>query len=263
MKQLRILLVNEAGCFSPGITALAKVLSAKHRVVIVAPLSPLKSVGAMMTASAKPLRVDQFFVLNKVKIFGVNGTPCDCVHLALDKVLKSTPDVIISGIDHGNSRGETIYTSGVVSAAIAGTVQGIKSIAVSAKVADENSEKSYMPVARAFARKLPMLLQSMAAGTTLNVNFPRKYSATKIKCTPLTTGIVDNKYEFETNPAGTVFFWLTNSGLRDYDLNGLNQQGDIYWLKKNFATVTPLKLDLTDYDFAAKLSQVLDSEVYS
>jgi len=254
MKQLQILLVNEAGCFAPGISALAKVLSSRHRVVIVGPLKEQWGKGHRLTTSSHPLRAEQFYVLNKVKVFGVNGTPCDCVLLALDKLLKSKPDLIITGIDSKNNRGETIYSSSVVSAAIEGTIQGIKSIALSADIKDKDNERSYMAVARAFARKLPYLYRSIAKDTTLNVNFPSKFSG-KIKATHLTLDIVDNKYEEEVNPFGTQFYWL-KSPLGGCSLKTLDQKGDIYWLRKNYITVTPLKLNLTDEDIYEELQEL-------
>ena len=243
---MKILLTNEAGCFNPGITALAKVLSMKHRVCIVAPLSTQESAGHRFSASKKPLRVQQYFVLSKVKIFSVNGTPCDCVTLALNKLLKSKPDLIISGIDDHNNRGETIYSSGVVSAAIEGTIQGIPSIAVSAKVIDPTDEKAFAPVAASFARRLDFFVKSLSANTTLNVNYPIRFTSKNIKCVRLTDGLINNKYQSEVNPFGIQYYWL-KSPVMGFGLDALEQKGDVYWLKKNFITVTPLKLDITNY----------------
>ena len=242
---MNILLVNEAGCFAPGITALAKALSVRHRVVIVAPLSPQINIGHRLTTSSYPLRVRQYDALRKVKIFSVNGTPCDCVTLALDKILLSRPDLIISGICDHNNRGEHIYSSGVVSAAIEGTIQGIPSIAISAKVRDPHDEKGFQAVANAFARKLPYFVQHMPPNTTLNINYPEKFSAGKIICTPLTTDMIDNKYTCEVNPFGNTFYWLKMDAM-GFPLSALEQKADIYHIKHGYITVTPLKLDLTD-----------------
>lgn len=247
---MKILLVNEKGCFDPGIIALAKALSGNHRVCIVAPLNPLEGTGHRFTTSAQPLRVKQYFVLKRVKIYSVNGTPCDCVTLALDKILKSKPDLIVSGIDCFNNRGETIHSSGVVSAAIEGTIQGFKSIAVSTKIPDATSEKDFMPIANAFAKRLNYLVKNMSPNTTLNVNYPQKFSSKNIKCTHLTYGMINNKYHPEVNPFGTQFYWL-KTPVMGFALEALDQKGDLYWLKKNFITVTPLKLDLTNYEAIA------------
>ena len=243
---MKILLTNEAGCFNPGITALAKVLSMKHRVCIVAPLTPQDGAGHRFTANKKPLRVQQYYVLSKIKIFSVNGTPCDCVTIALDKLLKSKPDLIISGIDRHNNRGETIYSSGVVSAAIEGTIQGIHSIAVSAKVTDSTDEKAFLPVAHSFARRLDYFVKSLPANTTLNINYPLKFTSKNIKCVKLTDGLITNKYQGEVNPFGIQYYWL-KSPIMGFGLDALEQKGDVYWIKRNYITVTPLKLDLTSY----------------
>ena len=253
MKTQKILLVNEAGCFDPGIVALAKQLSKWHRVCIVAPLSPSEGNGAAVTIM-RPIRARQFFALSRVKIFGVTGTPVDCVTLALDKLLHSRPDIIICGIDHKNNRGETIYSSGVVSAAIAGTIQGIPSIAVSADIAKESRETEFNRVARAFMRKLPIIMRDFDHGTTLNVNFPRQFNPNRRVDTHLTTQFLDNQYTHEVSPFGTTFYWMKNP-VMGHSIECLDQQGDIYWLKKNYITMTRLKYDLTDYDVLVKLNK--------
>ena len=244
---MNILLVNEAGCFAPGIVALAKALSPKHRVVIVAPLQPQGHSGHRLTVTDKPLRVRQYFVLNKIKIFSVNGTPCDCVTLALDKILLSKPDLIISGISERINNGELIYTSGVVSSAIEGTIQGIPSIAVSTKVRDPQDERQFNNVASAFAKHLNYFVKNMPQNMTLNVNYPEKFNGRKIICTHLTTGLIDAHYECEVNPFGNTFYWLKKS-LIGNSLSALEQKGDLYWLKKGYVTVTPLKYELTNFD---------------
>ena len=240
---LQIMLVNEDGCFHPGIIALAKVLSGKHRVNIVAPLNPQSGVGHSLTTSTEPLRIRQYFVLRNVKIFSVSGTPCDCVTLGLDKILKSKPDLIISGIDSSNNRGETIFSSGVVSAAVEGAIQGIKSIALSAK-SDGSGEKEYLAVARVFERYLPTLVDLIRPGIALNVNFPANFSKRDIKYTHITDGLINNKYASEVNPFGTQFFWLKTPRM-GFGLDALEQKGDLYWLKRNYITISPLKLNLT------------------
>ena len=253
---MKILLVNEAGCFAPGIIALAKALSAgaRHRVCIVAPLSPHQGIGHRFTTSSKPLRAQPYFILNKVKIFSVDGTPCDCVTLALDKILKSKPDLIVCGIGDNNNRGETIYSSGIVSAAIEGTIQGVPSIALSAKVSDSTSERSFAPIAAAFARRLDYFVSNIKKNVTLNVNYPLKFTAGKIKCVKLTDGLINNKYQGEVNPFGVQFYWL-KTPLMGFGLDAFEQKGDLYWLKKNYITVTPLKFDLTNYDIMPLLEQ--------
>jgi 5'-nucleotidase len=244
---MKILLTNEAGCFTPGIITLAKELSKNHRVCIVAPLNPLRGAGHTITTDEHPLHAKQWFVLNGIKIWSVDGTPCDCITLALDKLLKSKPDLIISGIDNINNRGEMIYSSGIVSSAIEGAIQGVKSMAVSANVKDEKNEADFRPVAALLSHKMDYLVSCIPEYGALNVNFPAKFSVKKIVSTHLTDGLIDNKYEIEVNPFGVTFAWL-KSPLQGFGLDALDKKGDLYWLKKGYITVTPIKLDLMKTD---------------
>ena len=242
---MNILLVNEEGCFAPGIIELAKALSTYHRVVIVGPINPMSGAGHTLTNGNAPIRVRQYFTkLSKVKIFAVSGTPCDCVTLALDKLLKSKPNLIISGIDSANNRGETMLSSGVVSAAIEGTIQGIPSIALSANLENAKGETEFRKVAAVFSKHLKDFVKLIKPKVALNVNFPTDFSKHKIKYTHATNGLIDNKYYSESNSFGNSFYWLKTPRM-GFSLDALEQKGDLYWLKKNYITVTPLKLDLT------------------
>ena len=230
----------------------SKILSTKHKVVIVAPMRPHRGIGHALSV-VKPLRAEQFFVLNNVKIFGVNGTPCDCVGLALDKLLKSKPDLIISGIDHHHNRGETIYSSGVVSAAISGTMHGVPSIALSASAEDTKSEKEFLRVARNFNKKLPNIMKMLKPDTTLNVNYPRRVLSPVLKVVGLTLKNMNTSYTREVNPFGREFYWMS-SDLFDYTPKTPDYQGDIYWLNMGNVTITPLKYDLTSPEGQAVLA---------
>jgi len=242
---MNILLTNEEGCFAPGVIELAKVLSAHHRVVIVGPITTMSGVGHTFTNCNAPIRVRQYFTrLSKVKIFAVTGTPCDCVTLALDKLLKAKPDLIISGIDSCNNRGETMLSSGVVSAAIEGTIQGIRSIALSANLDNAKGEAEFRKVALAFSKSLKDFVPLIQTGTTLNINYPTDFSKNRIKYTHATDGLIDNKYNAEVTPFGLTFYWLKTPRM-GFGLEALDQKGDLYWLKRNHITVTPLKLNLT------------------
>ncbi len=240
---MRILLTNEAGCFHPGIIALAKELCKHHRVCIVAPLTQQVGSGHSLTVDQRPLHAQQWYVLDNVKIWSVDGTPCDCVALALDKLLLNKPDLIISGIDPVNNRGNMIYTSGVVSAAMEGAIEGIRSIALSAAVDNEKKEKSYRRVVKFVANKLEFLAKNIPDYGVLNVNFPSKIKPKNLMAVPLTDGLLDNEYEIEVNPFGSTFAWL-KSPLMEFGLDAYEQKGDLYWLKQGYITMTPLKLDL-------------------
>lgn len=240
---MRILITNEAGCFHPGIVALAKELCKDHRVCIVAPLQRQSGSGHSITVDQRPLHAQQWFVLDNVKMWSVDGTPCDCVALAMDKLLVTKPDLIISGIDFANNLGNMIYSSGVVSAAVEGAIQGVKSMAISAVITNEKKERAYRRVAKYVRRKLEFLATKIPDYGVLNVNFPEKVKPKLIMPTQLTDGLLMNDYEIEVNPFGSTFAWMKNT-LGEFGLEALKQKGDLYWLKQGYITMTPLKLDL-------------------
>ena len=245
MKSLKILLTNQQGCFHPGIVALAKVLSASHQVIIAAPLRSQYNRGHALT-TRRPLKSGQYTVLKRVKFFSIDGTPNDAVALAMDKLVKSKPDLVISGIAPHNNVGEKVYASGVVSSATLGTIHGIPSIAISASVKDDKDESEYTQIAKAFAKKLGILYNNIPEAVTLNVNFPRRAGVKKIKYTHLTClGHGDHEYEYEVNPFGQGYYFMKPHD-HDNSLARLEDRGDVYWLKQNFITVTPLKHDLTN-----------------
>lgn len=240
---MKILLTNEAGCFHPGIVALAKELCKDHRVCIVAPLTKQSGIGHALTVDQRPLRAQQWFMLNNVKIWSVDGTPCDCIALAMDKLLLSKPDLIITGIDTNHNIGNLVYSSGVVSAAVEGAIQGVKSIALSAVVKNEKKERAYRQVVKYVARKLDFLANCIPDFGALNVNFPERFKAKNVMPTHLTDGLLDNEYEIEVNPFGSTFAWMKNP-LGEFDLDAYEKKGDLFWLKQGYITLTPLKLDL-------------------
>lgn len=240
---MKILLTNQAGCFHPGIVALAKELSKNHRVCIVAPLTEQKGVGHALTTDQRPLHAKQWFVLDSVKVWSVDGTPCDCVALALDKLLLDKPDLIIAGLDAVNNLGNLIYSSGVAAAAVEGAIAGIKSIAVSIGLPNAKRERNFRPAAKWVAHKLNYLIAATPDFGALNVNLPAKFKANKIMPAKLTDALFDNEYLTEINPFGSMFAWLT-SPLHEFGLDAYEQRGDAYWLKQGHITLTPLKLDL-------------------
>ena len=240
---MRILITNEAGCFHPGIVALAKELCKDHRVCIVAPLNKQSGAGHALTVDQRPLHAQQWFVLDNVKMWSVDGTPCDCVALAMDKLLLNKPDLIIAGIDFTNNLGNMIYSSGLVSAAVEGAIQGVKSMAISAVVTNEKKERAYRHVARYVRHKLEFLATKIPDYGVLNVNFPEKVKPKLVMPATLTDGLLHNEYEIEVNPFGSTFAWMKNS-LGEFGLDAYEKKGDLYWLKQGYITMTPLKLDL-------------------
>src|SRR6185436_10771537 len=122
----RILLTNDDGYFSPGITALATALEKLGDVTIVAPQSEASAVGHALTLR-RPLRLERV----SAHVYSVDGTPTDCVNIAIDEVLPHKPDLIVSGINKGLNIGDDVTYSGTVAGALEGALLGYQAIAVS------------------------------------------------------------------------------------------------------------------------------------
>src|SRR5678816_2648606 len=162
----RILVTNDDGVHSEGIKALATALKPFGDVTVVAPIQEASAIGHALTLR-RPLRIDTI----GPNVFAVDGTPTDCVNLAITHVLKGKPDLIVSGINKGWNLGDDVTYSGTVSGALEGALLSIPSIAVSAARSGDAAE--FGPSARAAALVAEAVLdRGMPKFTLLNINVP-------------------------------------------------------------------------------------------
>ena len=244
-KTRRILVTNDDGIHAPGIRALAKAMKALGEVWVVAPEKTQNAVGRAMTLH-KPLRLRQI----RSRWFAVNGTPGDCVTLALCKILESDlPTLVVSGINKGWNLGDDVTNSGTVAGALEGMLYGIPSMAVSL----EDSPGASYAEAGQYAEKLAM--QILKAGlpeeTTLNVNVPssKKIPITGIQFTSLGQRRYHKPVVEKVDPRGGSYFWI--AGKRESWAR--KKPSDHEAVEKNLVSVTPLHLDLTDYEALTSL----------
>ena len=242
-KKLNILVSNDDGIDAPGIFALVLELKKIGDVVVVAPDKQQSAVGHAITMNF-PLRAREFRKNGVFFGYAVEGTPADCVKLAVRALLKKTPDLIVSGVNHGANTAISIIYSGTVSAATEGTILGIPSMAVSLT--------TYGPpdfrYAAKFARKLAQLVmkKGMPEGTLLNVNVP-PLPEQEIKGVVVTRqgrAVWNDTFDVRRDPANKEYYWLTGA-LEDSD-EGL--EFDQSAILKNYVSVTPIHYDLTDYN---------------
>ena len=236
-----ILVTNDDGISSDGIVALYMAMKEIGNTYIIAPDREKSAVGHALTMH-RPLKVEK---LNE-NIYTVNGTPTDCVVVAVEKLLEKKPDILISGINRGANLGDDITYSGTVSAAIEGTMFGIPSVAIS--MVYEEGKTIRFKTAAAFAKRLVLFLleHSMPADTLLNVNVPNvEESEIKgVKFTRQGKRVYDNAIHETLDPWGRKHYWIgggtpTWSGEDDTDIAAV---------RRNFISITPLHLDLTNYD---------------
>src|SRR5687768_17913758 len=163
---MRILVTNDDGVHAEGIRALADVLQPLGDITVVAPIQEASAIGHALTLR-RPLRIETI----GPNVFAVDGTPTDCVNLAITHVLKGKPDLIVSGINKGWNLGDDVTYSGTVSGALEGALLEIPSIAVSTQRVRDECEFGPSAVAAAIVAQ-QVLARPMPKFTLLNVNTP-------------------------------------------------------------------------------------------
>lgn len=237
MKPL-ILLANDDGYFAEGIRALSRRLKSLADVFVVAP-DREKSATSLSVTLRRPLRVETI----RKDIFAVDGTPADCIYLALQRLLPRAPNLIISGLNHGPNLGQQdVSYSGTVAAALQGSFLRISSVAVSV-LPDGKGRYKYDFAAR-FARDLAerLLIQPLPAGLTLNINVPPP-PLKGIKLTRLGEKRYDPEIVEKKDPRENVYYWIGSGSPRSIGDKG----SDVWAIRRGYISVTPLHTDLTDY----------------
>lgn len=232
----RILVTNDDGHFSPGIHALADALRSLGDVVIVAPQTEASAVGHALTLR-RPLRVEQ----HGEGVYSVDGTPTDCVNIAIDQILTHKPDLIVSGINKGFNIGDDVTYSGTVAGALEGALLGFQAIAVSQQFTREEWD---FTAAAAFAAQLAeaLLKQPMPGRTFLNVNVPMG-EIKGIRSTVQARRNHITKVARRLDPRQRPYFWIEEAS-DDWDLD---EASDHHAVNQGYISVTPLQPDLTDH----------------
>jgi 5'-nucleotidase len=248
-KKLSILVSNDDGIFSDGLAALVNALRPIADVTIVAPDSQQSAVGHAITVH-RPLRVRELKKEDAFFGYAVDGTPADCVKLAIRNLMKSKPDLVISGINHGSNTAISVIYSGTVSAATEGTILGIPSFAMSLTTFEANADFSY---AAKFARQLALKVieNGPLIGTMLNVNVPA-VPESEIRGVVITRqgkSIWNDEFEARRDPGNKQYFWLKG------ELVELDEEEDIDQraILNNKVSITPIQFDLTNYEMIEKL----------
>lgn len=230
----KILVTNDDGYFSEGIAALAEMLETIGEVTVVAPSSEQSATAHSLTL-ARPLRVRKI----SERRYSVDGTPTDCVTLALTKILSERPDIVVSGINHGANLGDDVTYSGTVAGALEASIFKLPGIAVSLTARDGD----FRPAAE-FAADLTsrVLREGLPEGTVLNVNIPVgpvrgvrfTHQGIKIARVSIVDGI---------DPRGKQYYWIG-----EQEVSWKQDPGSDYEaIAEGMVSITPLRTDMTDY----------------
>jgi len=244
----RILVTNDDGVHSDGIHALAAALAALGDVTIVAPHIEASAIGHALTLR-RPLRMEQL----RDRVYEVDGTPTDCVNIALTQVYTpaSAPDLIVSGINKGYNLGDDVTYSGTVSGALEGSLLGIPSIAVS--LARTRGTYNFDPAANAASTIASLVLRGdlITGRTFLNLNVPPgkpKGFRLTVQAKRNHITIVDPR----TDPRGQAYYWI-EEGENDWEPH---DRSDYQAVRDGYVSVTPLQPDMTDHDALTKLESL-------
>lgn len=247
---LKILVTNDDGIDSQGISELASALQEIGDVTIIAPRTEQSAVGHAITMKI-PLRVTEYFKNGEFYGYAVDGTPADCVKIGIRNILKAPPDLVVSGINHGSNTAINIIYSGTVSAAREAAIMDIPAMAVS--ITSHNPK--HFEYARETVKRLAQIVadEGLAKGTLLNINVP-DLPPDEIKGILITTqgkSKWDDIYEERRDPYGKSYYWLTGTLTETDKKLGTDQ----FAIKNNYVSVSPIHFDLTDYDTFEKMKE--------
>jgi 5'-nucleotidase len=236
---MHILLSNDDGYFAPGLAALATALTENgHRVTVVAPERDRSGASNSLTLD-RPLMVRQA----PSGFHYVNGTPTDCVHLAVTGLLPELPDMVISGINHGANMGDDTVYSGTVAAATEGFLLGIPSIAISLVSSGQERFETAAGVAVDLVRRV--MAQPFPQPVLLNVNVPDvpRDVIAGIEVTRLGRRHKAQDTVRTVNPRNQTMYWVGAAGAAQ----DAGQGTDFHAASRNCVSITPLQIDLTHY----------------
>ena len=250
MSKPSILISNDDGIYAPGIYALWEAMSEIGKTTVVAPNTEKSAVGHAITIS-DPIRIEEVKRSNGFKGYAVNGTPADSVKIAVKSIMKVKPDIIISGINAGANVGQSLLYSGTISAASEGTFLGIPSIAISLDALRDMDFSTSKVVAKKIVNKV--LEHGMPNDTLLNVNIPKDVEG-GIKGYQIThQGAIyfEDNFEKREDPRGRIYYWMTGD-VKDTDIE---LESDGVSIKEGYVSITPLQLQMTNFDFIEKLNE--------
>ncbi|MCE2712447.1 MAG: 5'/3'-nucleotidase SurE [Cryomorphaceae bacterium] len=228
---------------SKGIRSLVEVAVNFGEVVVVAPDKAQSGMGHAITVN-QILRLDKSDIFKEVEAFTCSGTPVDCVKLSISEVLHRRPDLILSGINHGENTSTNVLYSGTMSAAVEGAMENIPSIGFS--LSDFNSDADFSGsqlIAKTIIEKV--LSESMPEHVCLNVNVPKLPSA-ELKGFQICRqahAFWEDRFDKRVDQFGRPYFWLTG----DFVRKDADEGTDLHALKNGFASVVPTQFDMTAY----------------
>lgn len=237
---MRILVTNDDGYRSEGIVALAEAAKALGEVTVVAPVDEASAIGHALTLK-RPLRLE----LMRAGVYAVDGTPTDCVNIAVTQVFRGLPDLVLSGINKGYNIGDDITYSGTVAGALEGALLGVPAVAVSLPMTRGTYDFSWAAQAGVTVARA-MLERPLPSRTFLNINVPKgepKGFRVTVQASRNHITSVAERHD----PKGRPYFWI-EEGQDDWHPH---DRSDYEAVRAGYVSITPLQPDLTAHSALA------------
>lgn len=239
---MKILISNDDGYLAPGINCLAEYLAEIAEVTVVAPERDRSGASNSLTLD-NPLRVQPV----AEHVYRVDGTPTDCVHIAITGMLEDEPDMVVSGINAGANLGDDVLYSGTVAAAMEGRFLGLPAMAVSLCATSGHTFTHYDTAARVAIRLLQRLQENpLPADTILNVNVPdlpweqlQGFEVTRLGHRHKAEAVIQ-----DNDPRGRPIYWIGPAGVEQDAGPGT----DFHAIRQQRVSITPLQVDLTRHN---------------
>lgn len=244
---MHILISNDDGFRAAGIQELAEAMLPYGDVTIVAPDGPRSGFSGAITTT-QPLRLKHRHTTGSLEVYSCEGTPVDCVKLALNTIFADIrPDIVLSGINHGSNEGICVSYSGTLGAAREGCIYGIPSLAVSL---DDTAWHPDFTDSIDYTKKVVELMQQtkLPHQTMLSLNVP-KDKPKGLKICPMTVGRFVEEFVNSQDGRGKEIHWMTGYQIPTDEAD----RGDWHYLREGWATLTPLQLDTTNHSYISEL----------
>lgn len=247
-----ILLTNDDGLYAAGLKSLLEVMEEFGKVILISTLESMSGMSQALTVKV-PLRVKLLEENDKHRIYACNGTPTDCVKLAVNQLVDRMPDWVVSGINHGSNSSVSVLYSGTMAAALEGCLYGLDSVGFSfnnfSPTADFSVCKKYIRIVmkRLAAEPLP-------SGVCLNVNIPavNKGEIKGIKICRQSKGNWKEEFEKRKDPMGKTYYWLTGI-FRNHEPDATDT--DEWAIANNYVSVVPVTIDMTAHWYLDSLKK--------
>tara|TARA_R110000737_G_scaffold352788_1_gene400338 strand:+ start:13493 stop:14257 length:765 start_codon:yes stop_codon:yes gene_type:complete len=238
-----IFITNDDGISAKGIRALVEAAEEFGDIVIIAPDKPQSGMGHAITIS-NPLRLEPSILFEKHQAFSCSGTPVDCVKLGVYEVMHRKPDLLLSGINHGENTSSNVLYSGTMSAAVEGAMENIPSIGFSLKDFDADADFS---ATKEIAKKIikVVLEKGLPDHLCLNVNIPKGTidEIKGIRVCKQAHAFWEDRFDKRKDQFGRPYYWLTGN----FECQSNDDDTDLYAMGNGYVSVVPTHFDLTAY----------------